>query len=210
MIAPDAMSANAMPEALYRGEPLPVGSKGRLSSGWWGMITVIGTEASLFAYLLFSYFYVGAQTVGPWPPGGAPALGLAIGGSVLLILGSVTMWWGEKGVRAGKNGQLLFGLGASILLAIGFVVLEGIEWSHKSFSLMSNAYGSLYFTITGFHLLHVIVGALMLTMLFVWTLLGYFGVRRHSTVSIAVLYWHFVTIVWVAVFLTFYIAPRLT
>ena len=57
MAAPDSA------EALYRGEPLPVGSKGRLSSGWWGMITVIGTEASLFAYLLFSYFYVGAQTV---------------------------------------------------------------------------------------------------------------------------------------------------
>jgi len=204
------IAAEASSEALYRGEPLPVGSKGRLSSGWWGMITVIGTEASLFAYLLFSYFYVAAQTVGPWPPAGAPALELAIAGSVLLILGSVTMWWGEKGVRAGHNGQLLFGLGASILLAIGFVVLEGIEWSHKSFSLASNAYGSLYFTITGFHLLHVIVGALMLTMLFVWTLLGYFGVRRHSTVSIAVLYWHFVTIVCIAVFLTFYIAPRAT
>ena len=50
----------------------------------------------------------------------------------------------------------------------------------------------------------------MLTMLFVWTLFGYFGVRRHSTVSIAVMYWHFVTIVWIAVFLTFYIAPRTT
>jgi cytochrome c oxidase subunit III len=195
--------------ALYRGEPLPVGSKGRLSSGWWGMITVIGTEASLFAYLLFSYFYVGAQTVGPWPPKGPPALELAIIGSIVLILGSVTMWWGEKGVRAGRNGQLLFGLGASILLAIAFVVLEGLEWSHKTFSLTSNAYGSLYYTITGFHLLHVIVGALMLTMLLVWTMLGYFGVRRHSTVSIAVMYWHFVTIVWIAVFLTFYITPRM-
>jgi heme/copper-type cytochrome/quinol oxidase subunit 3 len=204
------VTADTSSQALYQGEPLPVGSKGRLSSGWWGMITVIGTEASLFAYLLFSYFYVGAQTVGQWPPKGPPALELASAGSVLLILGSVTMWWGEKGVRAGKNGQLLFGLGASIVLAVGFVVLEGIEWSRKSFTLVSDAYGSLYFTITGFHLLHVIVGALMLTMVFVWTLLGYFGVRRHSTVSIAVLYWHFVTIVWIAVFLTFYIAPRMT
>lgn len=201
---------DASSQALYGGEALPVGSKGRLSSGWWGMLTVIGTEASLFAYLLFSYFYVGAQTVGRWPPKGPPPPGLAIAGSVLLILGSLTMWWAERGVRAAKQRQLLFGLGASILLAIGFVVLEGIEWSHKDFTLMSDAYGSLYFTITGFHLLHVIIGALMLTMVLVWTLLGYFGVRRHSTVSIAALYWHFVTIVWVAVFLTFYAVPRLT
>jgi cytochrome c oxidase subunit 3 len=50
---------------------------------------------------------------------------------------------------------------------------------------------------------------LMLVMLFVWTLLGYFGVRRHSTVAIAVMYWHFVTAVWVAVFLTFYVSPYL-
>ncbi len=194
---------------LYSGQALPVGSKGRLSSGWWGMLCLIATEAALFAYLLFSYFYVSAQVTGAWPPGGPPKLGLAIAGTVVLLLGSVTMWWGESGVRAGKRGQLLIGLGVSVLLALAFVALEGTEWSHKDFSLTSNVYGSLYFTITGFHLLHVLVGVVMLTMLFVWTLLNYFGARRHSTVSIAVMYWHFVTAVWVAVFLTFYVTPYL-
>jgi Heme/copper-type cytochrome/quinol oxidase, subunit 3 len=203
------MDAAAENDGLWRGEPLPVGSKGRLSSGWWGMIAVIGTEASLFGYLLFSYFYVAAQTVGPWPPRGKPKLALAIAGTVVLLLGSGTMWWGEKGVRAGKRGQLLFGLGASVLLALAFVALEGKEWSDKGFSLSSDAYSSLYFTVTGFHLLHVIVGAVMLATLFVWTLFGYFGVRRHSTVSIGVIYWHFVTAVWIAVFLTFYATPYL-
>ncbi|MEO7057117.1 MAG: cytochrome c oxidase subunit 3 [Caldimonas sp.] len=196
-------------EVLYRGEALPVGSKGRLSSGWWGMITVIATETALFAYLLFSYFYIASQNGGAWPPGGPPKLDLAIPGSIMLLLGSVTMWWGEKGIRAGKRGQLLIGLGVSVLLGLGFVVLEGIEWSRKGFTPQTNAYGSLYFTVTGFHLTHVIVGVLMLVMLFVWTLLGYFGARRHSTVAIAVLYWHFVTAVWVAVFLTFYVSPHL-
>jgi heme/copper-type cytochrome/quinol oxidase subunit 3 len=196
-------------DILYRGEALPVGSKGRLSSGWWGMITVIATEAALFAYLLFSYFYVSSQVGGAWPPGGPPKLDLAIAGTVVLLLGSVTMWWGEKGIRAGRQGQLLAGLAASVVLAAVFVALEGTEWSHKSFTPATDAYGSLYFTVTGFHLAHVLVGALMLAMLFVWTLLGYFGVRRHSTISIAVMYWHFVTAVWVAVFLTFYVTPYL-
>jgi len=197
-------------DVLYRGEALPVGSKGRLSSGWWGMIAVIATEASLFAYLLFSEFYVSSQSGGAWPPGGPPKLDLAIPGTIVLLAGSVTMWWGEKGIRAGKRGQLLIGLGASILLALVFVALEGLEWSKKDFTPMSHAYGSLYFTVTGFHLTHVLVGVVMLAMLFVWTLLGYFGVRRHSTVSIAVMYWHFVSAVWVAVFLTFYVTPYLT
>lgn len=194
---------------LYAGHPLPVGSKGRLSSGWWGMLTVLATEAALFAYLLFSYYYIAAQHTGPWPPGGVPKLELAIPGTIVLLLGSATMAWGEAGVRRGRRGQLLAGLGISIVLALVFVVLEGIEWSRKGFTLMTDAYGSLYFTVTGFHLLHVLVGVLMLAMLFIWSALRYFGVRRHSTVSIAVMYWHFVTAVWVAVFFTFYVTPYL-
>lgn len=197
-------------EVLYGGEALPVGSKGRLSSGWWGMLVVIATEAALFAYLLFSYFYVAAQTRGAWPPGGAPRLDLAIPGTVLLMAGSVTMWWGEKGIRAGRQRQLLLGLIASVLLAIAFVVVEGIEWAHKDFTPASHAYGSLYFTVTGFHLAHVLVGVVMLVTLSVWATLGHFGRQRHSTVSIGVMYWHFVTAVWVAVFLTFYVSPYLS
>lgn len=194
---------------LYGGEALPVGSKGRLSSGWWGMAALIATEAALFAYLLFSYFYIAAQSAGPWPPDGAPKLDLAIAGTIMLVLGSVTMWWGEKGIRTGKQSQLLIGLGVSVLLGLAFVGLEGFEWSRKHFTPATNAYGSLYFTVTGFHLTHVLVGVVMLIMLFVWTWFGYFGVRRHSTVAIAVMYWHFVTAVWVAVFLTFYVTPYL-
>jgi len=196
-------------DILYRGEALPVGSKGRLSSGWWGMLVLVATEAALFAYLLFSYFYVAAQSTGPWPPGGPPKLQLAGTGTILLVAGSVTMWWGEKGIRAGKRGQLLIGLAASALLGVAFIALEALEWSHKDFTPASNAYGSLYFTVTGFHLAHVLVGVGMLAILFIWTLLGYFGVRRHSTISTAVIYWHFVTAVWVAVFLSLYVSPYL-
>src|SRR5215467_11398379 len=171
-------------DILYGGHALPVGSKGRLSSGWWGMLAVIATEAALFAYLLFSYYYVSAQRVGPWPPGGMPKLDLAIPGTIVLILGSVTMWWGERGIRRGRRGPLLLGLGLSILLAIAFIWLELTEWTRKGFSLSTDVYGSLYFTVTGFHMLHVIVGVIMLAALFIWAALGYFGMRRHSTVSI--------------------------
>ena len=202
------MTAHADSARLYDGHDLPVGSKGRLSSGWWGMLAVIATEAALFAYLLFSYFYVAAQSVGQWPPGGPPDLKLAVAGTIVLVLGSVTMWWGERGIRAGRIRQLQLGLGLSVLLALAFLGLEITEWRHKGFSLDSHAYGSLYFTVTGFHMAHVVVGALMLLALMLWTALGYFGTRRHSTVSIGVMYWHFVTVVWIAVFLTFYAAPH--
>jgi cytochrome c oxidase subunit 3 len=188
---------------------LPVGSKAHHASGWWGMLTVIATEATLFAYLLFSYFYIASHAQGAWPPHGVPRLTLAIPGTIALVAGSFTMWWGERGIDRGNSVQLMIGLAISVALGIAFIVLEGIEWAGEPFHLTSGVYSSLYFTITGFHLGHVLVGLLVLIVLSLWTALGYFDAKRHSAVSIGVLYWHFITIVWLAVFFTFYIAPRL-
>jgi heme/copper-type cytochrome/quinol oxidase subunit 3 len=188
---------------------LPVGSKGHYASGWWGMLAVIATEASLFAYLLFSYYYLASHAPPPWPTGGPPSLRLAVPGTIVLIAGSVTMWWGERGIERGRNWQLLAGLLASIVLGAVFIALELTEWSDKAFVLSTDVYSSLYFTITGFHLAHVVVGLVVLAALTLWAALGYFDARRHAAVSIGVLYWHFVTVVWLAVFFTFYLSPRL-
>lgn len=198
-----------MVEVAVSGTTLPVGSKGHHASGWWGMLTVIATEGSLFAYLLFSYFYTASHAVGAWPPNGMPKLTLAIPGTIVLVAGSVTMWWGERGIDRGNSVRLMIGLAISMVLGILFILLEGFEWAGEPFHLASDVYSSLYFTITGFHLAHVAVGLLLLMVLFVWTALGYFDAKRHSAASIGVLYWHFITIVWLAVFFTFYIAPRL-
>lgn len=119
------------------------------------------------------------------------------------------MWWGERGIERGRRWQLVAGLLLSLLLGIAFIVLEGIEWAGKPYTLSSSVYSSLYFTITGFHLAHVLVGLLILAVLLLWTSLDYFDEHRHSAVSIGVIYWHFVTVVWLAVFFTFYIVPRL-
>jgi heme/copper-type cytochrome/quinol oxidase subunit 3 len=198
-----------MSDFALNDRPLPVGSKGHLASGWWGMLALILTEGALFAYLFFSYFYLASHALGAWPPGGAPSLGIAVPGTVILIAGSVVMWWGERGIERGKPGQLAMGIGAALILGVIFLAMQGVEWSREPFALSTGVYSSLYFTITGFHMVHVIVGLLMLAVLLVWTLLGYFDAGRHAAASIGAVYWHFVTAVWLAVFFIFYIAPRL-
>jgi cytochrome c oxidase subunit III len=95
------------------------------------------------------------------------------------------------------------------VLGIVFLGLQMLEWRNKPFSLATNAYSSLYFTITGFHMAHVLAGLVILAFLLVWALLGYFDERRHSAVSIGTIYWHFVTVVWLFVFATIYITPYL-
>jgi len=181
---------------------------GRESSGWWGMWGVIATEGGLFAYLLFSYFYIGAQAPAPWPTGGPPKLGIATLGTLVLVCASLTVWWGERGIMRGRPGQLRAGLVATLALGVLFLGLQWHEWSKKPFTLTEDVYGSLFFTITGFHMAHVAAGLLMLLVLLVWSLLGYFDQRRHSALSIGAIYWHFVTVVWLAVFAALYLAPQ--
>jgi heme/copper-type cytochrome/quinol oxidase subunit 3 len=188
---------------------LPIGSAGRKSSGWFGMLSLIATEASIFLYLLFSYYYVAIWSEGGFLPPELPHFDLAGPDTVILLLSSVAVWWGERGARRGARGQLAAGLAVGILLGLIFVGIQLIEWRGKPFRLSSGPYSSLYFTITGFHMAHVVIGLAILAALFVWTLLGYFDRRRHAPVAIGAIYWHFVDAVWLAVFFTIYVTPHL-
>ena len=198
-----------MTDALIADAPLPVASKGRNSTAWLGLLCLIATEGSLFAYLLFSYGYFAVQHTTAWLPDAHPSLSYALPGTVILILSSVAAWWGEEGLKTGERRRHLVGLAGAILLGTGFLVLQLFEWKTKSFSLSSSAYGSFFFTITGFHMAHVIVGLGVLIAVFAWSLAGRFTPRRHLHVTISSAYWHFVDVVWLFVFTTFYVAPYL-
>src|SRR5690349_2589659 len=100
-------------------ERLPKPS-GHRATAWWGMALLICTEASLFAYLLFGYFYLGSMSRGPWP-NTPPELTLALPNTAILLLSSATMWWADRGVKRGKLGQLR--LGMALTLALGVVFL---------------------------------------------------------------------------------------
>ena len=188
---------------------LPVGSMGQHSVGWWAIICGILTEGALFAYLLFSYYYFAVQPRPVAFPPEAPTFSLAAPNTVILLLSSAAAWWGERATRRGARQNQTIGLGLASLLGIIFVVVQVFEWKSKSFSFNSDAYGSLFFTVTGFHMAHVIVGLFLLLPLTLWSALGYFGPRRSAPVSIGAVYWHFVDAVWLTVFFTFYITPYL-
>jgi cytochrome c oxidase subunit III len=197
-------------EQLLQDEALPVGSIGRRSNGWWAMLFIMLTEGALFAYLLFAYYYLAVQPhTGPWPPNGAPSLHLALPNTLLLLASSVAAWWGERGIESGRSGRLAIGLAAALVLGTAFVGVQLAEWHAKPFGIASNSYGSLYFTITGFHMAHVVAGLLMLAAVLAWCLIGMFDRWRNTPVAVSVVYWHFVDAVWLAVFFTFYITPYL-
>ncbi|HEX4159738.1 MAG TPA: cytochrome c oxidase subunit 3 [Rhizomicrobium sp.] len=190
---------------------LPVGAIDTRATGWWAMIFVVFTEASLFAYLLFSYYYLAVQPhpAGTFPQGGTPSLSLALPDTIILLLSSVAVAWAQFNIERNDKRHLVWGLGIAAVLGMIFVVIQYFEWAGKPFTLASSPYSSLYFTVTGFHMAHVVVGVFMLWSLFAWAAMGYFNRIRYAHIHIGALYWHFVDAVWIAVFFTFYITPLL-
>jgi cytochrome c oxidase subunit 3 len=97
----------------------------------------------------------------------------------------------------------------SIVLAIGFLGIQGYEYATASFSWRSEAYGSLFFTILSLHGLHVIGAILIVGWLEVRSFAGHFDREHHAAVQVGALYWHFVDIVWLAIFAVLYLSPRI-
>ena len=195
--------------ALSQPQNLPVGPIRRHGIGWWGAGTLIASEAALFSYLLFSYYYLGATNPPGWLLEPTPSLQLALPNTLLLLASSGVAWVGERGILSRSRPQALIGFGLAFLMGAAFAVVQVLEWRAKSYGLGASSYASLYFVTTGLHMAHVLIGLLILAALCLWTALDYFSPRRRLVVSAGVLYWHFVDVVWVFVFTTFYLSPYL-
>jgi len=188
---------------------LPVGPIGRHGLGWWGAGTLVVSEAALFSYLLFSYFYTGATAQPGWLLEPSPSLKLALPNTVLLLASSLAAWYGERGILGQRRSQALIGFAGALLMGSVFVLVQCLEWRAKTFALGTSSYASLYFLTTGLHIAHVLVGIAVLAAIVLWTALDYFSPRRRLSVSAGVLYWHFVDTVWLLVFTTYYLTPYL-
>jgi cytochrome c oxidase subunit III len=204
----------AMVETGRPGELLPARYGGARAFGWWGMVWLIATEATLFALLIASYFYLRFRFGPPWPPDGIenPKLGLPLLMTVVLWSSSPCVHLAERGIRAGSQRRLRLGLAAGWVLGATFLVLTfAVEWptTLKEFGPTTNAYGSMFFTITGFHAAHVVVGLLMSAWVQVWAARGLYDRERHLSVENFAMYWQFVDAVWAFVLLAVYISPRL-
>ena len=177
---------------------------------FWGMLGMILIETMVFASLVSAYFYLRAHAP-EWPPGGVepPKLMMPTVATVILIISSGFLHWGDTGIRKGDSRRLSIGMLVAALLGVVFLVLKAIEYSQKSYRWDSHVYGSIVWTIAGFHSAHVM--ALLLKTLVVDTLAfrGYFNRERRLGVTINGVYWHFVVAIWIPLYVVIYIVPRL-
>ena len=134
---------------------------------------------------------------------GIPALNTAI-----LLTSGLTVTIAHHALRSGNRGRLAFFLALTFLLGFTFVGLQAHEYSEAyrdlGLRLTTGIYGSTFFMLTGFHGLHVTIGAIMLTVIWLRVLRGHFTPNRHFAFEAVAWYWHFVDVVWLGLFIFVY------
>ncbi|MCZ4078831.1 heme-copper oxidase subunit III [Rhodococcus sp. H36-A4] len=173
-----------------------------------GTIVWLSSELMFFAGLFAMYFVARAQADGIWPPEPTELnLGLAVPVTTVLIASSFTC---QLGVFAAERGDV-FGLRRwyIITLVMGtlFVAGQGYEYYHlveEGTTISSSVYGSVFYITTGFHGLHVIGGLIAFVFLITRTLVSKFTPAQATAAIVVSYYWHFVDIVWIALFATIY------
>jgi cytochrome c oxidase subunit 3 len=199
----------------------------------WAMGWFIFSETMFFAAFFGALFYMRWHAVpdlasgetaqlwpgfkGPWPTSGPGiegtfqpehASGIPLINTILLLTSAATLLWAHWGLQKGARGQLKLGLLLTIGLGIVFLYLQLTEhyhaWTALNLQLGSGAYGATFFMLTGFHGLHVAIGATILTVIFVRSLRGDFSPQDQFAFQAATWYWQFVDVVWLLMFVLVY------
>jgi len=162
--------------------------------------------------LLWDGFESTWPTNGPGNVGGEyeymSPFGLPLINTALLLSSSVTVTIAHHALLAQKRTRLAVFLAATFILGFVFVYMQGVEYIHAyhelNLKLTSGIYGSTFFMLTGFHGMHVTIGAIMLTIIFLRVLKGHFSPTNHFAFEAVAWYWHFVDVVWVGLYVFVY------
>ncbi len=176
-------------------------------SGWYGVWWVIATEGSLFIYLLFSYFYCLFQAGVKWPVGGPPSLALPLLSTIVLLGSSAALGWSQWSLLKAPKPRLFEGVGLACVLGVVFLALQSYDLWQKAPGLSSNTYNSFYVLLTGLDVLHAGAGVIALAALAMWINGGRIVGIRTTYVSIIAAYWHFIVVVWLAIFASMSLLP---
>ncbi len=162
--------------------------------------------------LLWTDFETSWPTNGPAGVGGdfetIGPLGLPLINTAILLTSSVTITIAHHALQEGRRNMVLAFLGLTVLLGAAFIYLQAIEYLHAyqdlNLTLGSGIYGSTFFMLTGFHGMHVTLGAIILTVVWVRVARGHFTPRHHFAFEGAAWYWHFVDVVWLGLYIFVY------
>ncbi|MBD7976670.1 cytochrome c oxidase subunit 3 [Serpens gallinarum] len=137
------------------------------------------------------------------------AWSLPLVNTILLVSSSFTLTFAHHALKNNNRTLLKAWLALTVLLGIAFLILQAEEYVHAyqelGLTLGSGIYGATFFMLTGFHGAHVTLGTIILIVMLVRVLRGHFTPEQHFGFEAATWYWHFVDVVWIALFIFVYV-----
>ncbi len=179
-----------------------------------GMICFISSEAIFFLLLILAFVYY-RNDVAPvnspdWPTAknslNAPLTAFF---TVFLFSSSLTIWFAERAIHAGKKLTACIWLIVTVTFGSIFIIGQGIEYAdllgEKNVTISRNLFGSTFFTMTGFHGLHVFLGLVAISIIGFMILTGAIKGKNSAALNTISVYWHFVDAVWAVIFTLVYL-----
>jgi heme/copper-type cytochrome/quinol oxidase subunit 3 len=168
-----------------------------------GMILFILSEGVFFLLLILAYVtYHREHGNGPTASNSLDVVKTGVF-SLFLFSSSATMAAAMGGFRRGRRGWAAAGLFGTIVLGAAFLVGQGLEYASllkRDITISRDLFGTTFFTLTGFHGLHVLTGLVMITVLLGMNRFGRESEPRPGAMEAVSVYWHFVDGVWVVIF----------
>ncbi len=163
------------------------------------------------AKLLWPHFVATWPTAGPAGPLAntgdftpMKAWGLPAINTLILLTSGATLTFAHWGLMKNNRKQIIIGLILTIALGVTFLFLQAHEYAEAGFTIKTGIYGATFYMLTGFHGLHVTMGAIMLTIILFRVLKGHFDEHNHFGFEAVAWYWHFVDVVWLFLFIFVY------
>jgi len=176
-----------------------------LKFAWW---LFLASEVMFFAGLIAAYIVLRAGSP-TWPIVQEElSVGLVAVNTFILIVSSVTMVQAYAGIETGDQKRLRNMLIATAGLGVVFLSIQAYEWSEllrEGTTAQGSLFGATFYTLTGFHGLHVSGGVVGLIFVILKALRGGYTQAAHDGVELMGLYWHFVDLVWIILFTILYL-----
>jgi cytochrome c oxidase subunit III len=202
-----------MRESLTPRPVLDLGGLSRFQKGpeaplWWGIVGLILVESSVVSGFIAAYFYlrfVPESAAAELPP---PDLFWPTVNVALLLASCATMWAAGRLISRDRVRPFVLAVAASVLLAALTLPLRWWQFGRLGFAWNEHAYGSIVWTITGFHFMHVVSAVIGTAIVALLGMRGFFSSRQQIAVVVDTLYWYFVAAVWVPLYVVLYWSPR--